>query len=280
VGIRHSRRFRLLSGNEQVKIKFYIITYNNNEILNDWLLRSISESKYDKNNVEFYVIDNHSNIEIYDEYKDIVKVIQNNLRPDFSTGHLSRNYNQAIINGFEDLNNPKCDVVITCQNDTILCENWYDEVLNHLNNYKYICVGHGDQFQVFTPESIKEIGIFDERFCNIGYHEADFFIRACLYFRDHSSINDVAHNRQLNPIDHQIIVDTPSGSSRDDESHLLSKEYHDITRKLFFIKWRVRTHTWGVNPVFVDIEPLILNHFYYPYFEKNINNLKEKKYLV
>ena len=67
------------------------------------------------------------------------------LRPDFSTGHLSRNYNEAIINSFEDLNDPKCDVVITCQVDTILLENWYQEVLKYLEKYNYICVGHGDQ---------------------------------------------------------------------------------------------------------------------------------------
>ena len=106
-------------------IKFYIVTYNNNVVLNDWILNALHKSDYDRKNVQVFVINNHSNIKINDEYKSFVTVLNNNLRPDFSTGHLSRNHNQAIINGFKSLRNPDCDVVVSCQNDPILHKNWY-----------------------------------------------------------------------------------------------------------------------------------------------------------
>jgi hypothetical protein len=263
-----------------MKIRFYIITYDCNLILNEWLLESIKISHYDRNDVEFFIINNHTNLYMKDEYKSFVKVIDNNLRPDFSTGHLSRNYNQAIINGFEDLNNPKCDAVITCQVDSILCPYWHQEIIKYLESYKYICVGTGDQLQVFTPESVKEIGLYDERFCNIGFQEADYFLRSCIYFRKKSSINDFFHFRVLNSIDHEILFNTPSAFMRNEKSHMDSYVHHKYTKKLFKAKWGFEPEGWEIEPSFENVEPLIQNYIYYPYFEKNINNLSEKKYLV
>ena len=184
-----------------MKTKLYIVTYNNNEILNNWALKTLFESDFPFDNSEIYVINNHSNIYIEPQYKDKIKILNNDLRPDFSTGHLSRNWNQAIINGFKNLNEPDCDLVIACQNDTKFCKNWYSKLIITMlkDGYKYITCGIGDQFQVFTTDSVKNIGLYDERFCNIGYQEGDYFLRALLYYDKIANLakKQLAKNGQL-----------------------------------------------------------------------------------
>jgi len=265
-----------------MKIKFYIITYNNNPILNDWILKSLNESDYDRKNVQVFVINNHTNIEINDEYKSFVIALNNDLRPDFSTGHLSRNHNQAIINGFQNLKTPDCDVVVSCQNDTILHKNWYQVLMEVMNQYTYVCVGKGDQFQAFKPESIRNIGLYDERFCNIGYQEADFFLRSYLYNRDHSSINDYHHHRVHNPIDNQIILDTVNGGMREEISHLKSYAYHPLSLNIFRAKWGdIHTEQWDTDKRYAAItECKLKNHIYYPYFELDVIDLLGKNYII
>jgi len=255
-----------------MKIKLYIVTYNNNRILNEWALDSLYNSNFDKDKVQIFIINNHSNIEIDTKFKDFVSILNNELRPDFSTGHLSRNWNQAIINGFKDLNNPDCDLVIACQNDTIFKKEWYQEVCKIVDKYKYVCIGTGDQLQIFTPQSIKVIGLYDERFCNIGYQEADYFFRALNYFNEYSAINDFPHGRTLNPLKEiNIIENTEPGSIRGCDFHRSSSEYHKISSNVFKLKWGdISTDHWNSELFSKYKSPNINSFFYYPYFEKNI----------
>ena len=262
-----------------MKTKFYITTYNNNQILNDWILKSLHESDYDRDNVEIFVIDNHSNVEIKDEYK-FVKVLANNLRPDFSTGHLSRNHNQAIINGFESLIDPKCDVVVSCQNDTKVLKNWYQTLCEAMKTYTFLTIGAGDQFQAWKAEGVRNIGLYDERFCTIQYQEADYFLRAYLYNKEQSSINDKYHFRVHNEFIEKIIAETPSGYQRDEVSHLESMEQRDISSKVFHKKWGDHQFDGDWNQQDLDKSCcLIDNYVIYPYFEKNIINSAEKRYI-
>lgn len=77
----------------------YIVTYNNPKDLHS-NLNSIYESNIPQNvDLELNVINNYSkNFNIDNKFK--VNILHNTLRPDWSTGHLSRNWNQAIVNGF------------------------------------------------------------------------------------------------------------------------------------------------------------------------------------
>lgn len=266
-----------------MKIRLYVVTYNSPRLFNDWFLRSLKDSIYDRSLVEVFVINNHSNFFIDDEFSDLVTVLNNDLRPDFSTGHLSRNWNQAIINGFEDLNNPKCDLVVTCQGDTKLKPNWYAAVIELANRYKYVCLGAGDQLQIFTVEAIKRIGLFDERFCGIGFQEADYFLRAGYRFGPMVSINDHIHGRLMNPIDrNDVIESTPPGSRRDDINHTKSCSVaHPICRQFYDKKWNMsgKTDRWftrvgddvrgTIN--FNTIRPTVPTYILYPYFEKDID---------
>lgn len=272
-----------------MKIKFYIITYNNNEILNSWILKSLYESDYNRDNVQIFIINNHSNIKIDDTYKSFVTVLNNNLRPDFSTGHLSRNYNQAIINGFKDLDSPDCDIVITCQNDTFLLKNWYSSIMDIMDKYTYFTYGYGDQFQAWKVDGIKNIGLYDERFCNIGFQEADYFLRSFIYNKNFSSVNDFHHGRLINnfqpPDKCKMILDYTylPGAAREDESHKKSQSYHGLSISLFFHKWGndIKPQFWNECPELSKLDSCkILNYILYPYFEKKILNLKEKQYFV
>ena len=262
-----------------MKTKLYIVTYNNNEILNNWALKTLFESDFPIDNSEIYIINNHSNIYIEPQYKDKIKILNNDLRPDFSTGHLSRNWNQAIINGFKNLNEPDCDLVIACQNDTKFCKNWYSKLIITMlrYGYKYMTCGIGDQLQIFTADSIKNIGLYDERFCNIGYQEGDYFLRAILCYSDYSSINDYFHRRVLNPIDTQIIEATKPGALRHEPTHIASALHGQFSCRFWQIKWGFKEIDWNMETIF-DAKPRVKNYILYPYFEKDILNLEEKYY--
>lgn len=251
-------------------------------------MESLFSSDIFNYNCDIYVINNHSNFSIDDGFKDKTKVLNNNLRADFSTGHLSRNWNQAIINGFKSLVEPDCEIVIACQEDTIFLKDTFKRTFDLHKKYTFIQAGRGDNYMSFTPTAVKNIGLWDERFCNIGYQEADYFIRAYLYNRNSSTINDFSHKRFWNkeydcydaPILHpwfktgQKVVDVS-------QAHKDSQKHHDISRAIFQAKWgKINDLEW--NEEFFKAlppKPLIPNYIFYPYFEKNIIDLKGKGYV-
>mgnify|MGYP003342408573 CR=1 FL=1 len=94
--------------------------------------------------LEINVINNHSNFSLNKEYDDIVKVWHNTLRPDFSTGHLSRNWNQAILNGFKSILKPDCDILITAQDDVEYCKNYITTLIEYHKKYNFIQTGKGE----------------------------------------------------------------------------------------------------------------------------------------
>lgn len=260
-----------------MKIKLYLVTYNRIEILNS-TLNSLFASNI-PSNLEINIINNHSNFSLKEEYSNSIKVLHNSLRPDFSTGHLSRNWNQAIINGFKNINNPDADIVITCQDDTNFNFDWLNKLINYHSHYNFITQGAGDCFCSYTIDAIKNIGLWDERFCNIGYQEADYFFRALIHNKDKSSINDNLHNRVLNPIGNFIFKSTEDHKYSED--HLKSMEHHNLTLNLFKKKWNVEPASWNNSHFNYQINSsLIENYIYYPYFEKDIPNLKNKNYFM
>ena len=213
--------------------------------------------------------------------RDFSKVLANNLRPDFSTGHLSRNHNQALINGFESLINPKCDVVVSCQNDTKVLKNWYQTLCEAMKTYTFFTEGAGDQFQAWKAEGVRNIGLYDERFCNIGHQEGDYFFRAYLYNKEHSSINDTRHRRLHNRFSLPIIEWTDTGFARKEPSHLDSHKMHGITLTMLQHKWGVEYGNGAFwNRFNLDqLKCLTDNYVMYPYFEKDIIDPVGKRYI-
>lgn len=270
-----------------MKIKHYIVTYKNDEILNNGLESIFSLfKKYKKDEYQVFIINNHSNVSIKSKFKPFVTVLNNTLRPDFSTGHLTRNWNQAIINGFKDLNNPDCDILITNQNDCEFDGDFIPNLIEWHKKYSFIQFGAGDNYISYTPESIKKVGLWDERFCNIGYQEADYFLRQLLYNTTECSINDYKHLRVHNGEINNIIKHTTSGYDRGDEFHMQSKKYHAISENVYKLKWGETAYNHAVDgwnyEKLKNLYPKIESFMYYPYFEKDVNNdtLQNQKYIL
>lgn len=265
-----------------MKIKQYIVTYNNRKVLDACLESMIPAFETSsKDEFEVFIINNHSNFSMDEKFKDCVTVLHNDVRPDFSKGHLSRNWNQAIINGFVNLNNPDCDIVITNQNDTVFHPNYLDEVIELHKTYDLVQLGAGDSFLSYTPNSIKKVGLWDERFSNIGYQEADYFLRALLYLGEKCTINDHHHSRVFNPLQKNdvIVGGVINGFNRGEISHMESLPYHPIQHYLYKHKWHsVGEDDMSTTLYWNDLDKLksarvkVPAYFYYPYFEKDMDN--------
>jgi hypothetical protein len=120
--------------------------------------------------------------------------------------------------------------------------------------------------------AIKNIGLWDERFCSIEYQEADYFNRAFIYNKDFSSINDFHHKRVLNPIlpaehDRSFVY----RDNTDYTAHEISTKWGSYNLKLLNAKY-ANNITFGNGQ-----KPVIANYITYPYFEKDIIDL-DKKY--
>jgi len=262
-----------------MKVKIFIITYNNEIDLNN-NLNSLFNSDIVKYNVEINIINNHSNFNVNTNFLPKINILHNNLRPNFSTGHLARNWNQSIINGFKNLNNPDCDLLIHCQDDTIFDPNWLSLLIDLHNQFEFIQFGIGDHLCSYKAEAIKKVGLWDERFCGIGYQEADYFLRCLIYNKEYTCINDMRHGRLLNAVNFDICY-RPVDQDIFSEAHKQSMNYHPINRKIFEVKWGISPENWSEtlikNP---PIKSNIHNFIMYPYFESNIDNLLNKNYII
>ena len=261
-----------------MRIKQYIVTYNNNQLL-DKCLKSMSGVTH-----EIFIIDNFGNCEIKD-YGLTVQIIKNELRPKFSTGHLSKDWNAGLVNGFQNLNNPDADIVILNQNDTIFKENYIDKLIEVHKQFDFIQMGSGDEMMSFTPNAVKQVGLFDERFCNIGLQEADYFLRCLLYNKDKSSINDIEHDRIINKLkDDDIVLEKVlCGHYREEDYTMASAKYHRNSHVMFNFKWKglPLDRNWSKIPSEYDISIVRpnLSNIMYPYFEKDITTLVEQNFI-
>ena len=251
-----------------IKIKIYIITYNSQHFI-DRILNNLKECEIPTDVLlQTFVIQNHTNgcSNIKERFPN-VKVLNNVLRPDFSKGHLARNWNQALINGFKSLKNPDCNFVVCLQHDVLLRKDWIEKMFEYHKNYDFITFGAGDAYMSFTPNAVKKIGIFDEHFCNIGYQEADYFKRAYRKLPKKSSINDSHHCRIHNPLNPNLVLNIQdTGCIRQDKDTIESMKYHDISRNYGFEKWNTY-----VNHILKEGKQRIKQYMLYPYFEKDID---------
>lgn len=270
-----------------MKIKIFIVTY-----LGEKRLRATLPSLFnsDINNFDFevFLINNHTTLKIPEEFKDKISVMNNDLRPDWSTGHLSRNWNQAIISGFKSLKNPDCDIVVCSQDDSIFKKDWASKCVELHKKYSFIQNGHGDQFHSYLPESIIKTGLWDERFCGLFRQAADFFWRCVMYNKDGSSIQDIGHNRVLNP----ILKNDETGSRKylvdPDVRKIDGTQWSDsdtinnsISLKLILDKYGFDPYPWTTETISrAGNKTLSKSYITYPYFEKDIEELLGKNYLV
>ncbi len=279
-----------------MKIKAYFITYDNDLELNK-TLKTFEKSGIKKYDYEITVINNFKDAPvIFDDISLQIKVVTNETRPTFSTGHLARNWNECLIDGFRDIDNSDSDIVILCQNDVHFNENVIDTLIEYHNQYSFISNGCGDAFHSYTIDAIKSVGLWDERFCNIGWQDCDYFMRQMIYNKEHSSVNDPLHYRVHNKIDFNFVdLEKHSGFIRNDVHHLTSMKYHETSMNVFIKKWGkgVPGIQWeaamseyegpGEYRNALDITPDIVvkspQWIMYPFFESKIADLKNKNYI-
>jgi hypothetical protein len=257
-----------------MKIKVYIVTYNNDEILKK-NLNLLIESDLKNYDHEINVVNNYSVLKGFDDYK--INIFDNTIRPDFSCGHLSRSWNMCLISGFKSIPNPDTDICVLMQNDTFVLKDTFSNIIQLHDNFDFIQSGAGDQLMSFNINSIKKSGIFDERFNSIAYQEADFFTNAIVTNPDRVTINDPIHGRRHNKIDIELVGDEYTLNK---ESYHISNVfgYHDYNRKLFKTKWGIDPDHW--SSTHFNIVPKIKRYMFYPYFEMDIENLNKMNYYI
>lgn len=259
----------------KIKIAVYIVTYKSEDMLKN-NIESLLKSKNSMDstiNLEINVINNYTERFNLGDYfkKNNINILHNFLRPDFSTGHLSRNWNQALLHGFQDLNNPKNDIVCLVQDDSLFLEDWCNYIVEQHKKYDFISFGGGDQFHSYKTDHIKNVGLWDERFSNIGYQEADYYIRSYIHNKEKSSINDHLHYRVHNKLENKVLVESDEfiGYFRGDERHTDSLEYHENSQTVLMHKWGKDSITWE-KFISLNVKDNNLYFITYPYFEKDI----------
>lgn len=273
-----------------MKIKLYILTYDNEHHIND-NLNSLFSSNL-KPYVEINIINNHSNFKISPENWDKLnafgnyKILHNVMQCDESWGYTTRNWNQAFTLGFKDLNNPDCDFVVCAQDD---CNYHFDWVTilqqRHSDGLEFIACGVGDTLCSYTPQAIKTVGMWDERFSFLCWSEHDYFLRASSWLGYKCAIEDRTH-RNLYTFNDGLAKGIAWKPLEDEKKGILRNIRQTTSNK---IAVNLFTKKWGADPddmstaCFNNIDnkriPLIPSFIYYPHFEKDIDNLSEKGYI-
>ena len=290
------------------KMKIYIVTYKRHDVLNQ-LVENLYNSDFSElGNTEFNIINNHTNFLLMEKNKTRVNVLHNMCRPDWSGANLGENWNQALIHGFKSLRNPDAEHVVTLQNDCVLDPNWCSNLMKMHEKYNFVAGEFGDNIVSYTPESVRNIGLWDENFVGGGHREADYYLRALYFNKKKSLINDTMHGRVWNPNDDYLTLDIPENRNIKEEDGKMkrrpdNKEHEDISigmRGMVMNKYNVRYffHKWGgthtVEPTknkWIKNWPDELRndppkvkpgtvYMKYPYFEKDIKNLRDKGYWV
>ena len=278
------------------KIKVFIVTYKRQDILNDTVNTLLNKTDFkDYENTEVTIINNHSDFYLEEDLLEKVTVLHNDCRPDWDCGNLARSWNEGLLHGFRDLNNPDSEFVVLMQNDIVLEKNWVSNLLKMHEKYTFITGRLGDNILSFHADAIKKIGIFDERFTCPSHKEADFYLRALLYNADKTLINDVAHGRLWNendalPLDRNIYRGAATGWIEHKNTGLPLEAFLHSTQ-YFYYKWKgtwehgdPEYQGWVVNwsdgfKSQPPSAPMVDQFIQYYYFEKDVEDLGKKGYV-
>ena len=287
------------------KIKIFISTYKRSDVLNELLENIFTSDFKNYENTEVNIINNHSNFHMDKKYEGMVNVFHNMCRPDWSCGNLGQTWNQAIVLGFKNLRNPDAKFLITLQNDCVLHKNWCSNLLKMHEKYDFVTGEYGDNIISYKVNTIKTVGLWDENYPGVAHKEADYFLRALFFMKNRCLINDKMHKRVYNPNNDYLTLDIPDGRNINEEliKRPDNKEneeiwigcrggvINDYCWKYFEQKWN-GTHKLNVtkdgwikrwtneliqNPPTPKTEVMCMM---YPYFEKDIIDLKKKGYWV
>ena len=259
-------------------IKVFIVTYNSPHRINK-CLESLFSTDFPEDGY-VGVMSNHTNHGIENKYLDRIELFENSCRPDWGTGHLSRSWNQCIMHGFKDLKNPECDALMLVQDDTLFQPDWYNRALALSEKYDIVQQGLGDACMLMTPECVRKVGLWDERFCQ-SRHAADFFWRCIMYTKETSSFNDYGHHREWQPIGQWELIKPESRDIAGDEFFVATQDDNSMSARLMQKKYPFEPFPWTQEKIEkAPSRTLTENYIYYTYFEKDIYDLNEKLYII
>lgn len=251
-----------------MKIKLYIVTYKNDKDLNE-TLATIDCSDIRNFEHQITIINNyHADPVLIDKSFSLnYRVVNNSTRPLFSTGHLSRSWNECLMDAFVNVNTPQTDIAVLCQNDILLKSDVFSNLVRLHKKYNFITYGAGDALHSYSADALKYVGLWDERFCNIGHQEGDYFLRHKIYNPEFSSINDPGHGRLHNVIEEELLSFKNTGFDRKEPSHLASLQYHGVSGNFFTKKWGTGLSAHEYWEVLNTESILLPQYIIYPYFE-------------
>jgi hypothetical protein len=148
---------------------------------------------------------------------------------------LARMWNMALIHGFKNLNEPDADIVVTAQDDTVWNYDWLLQLIKVMKVYDFYADDEGDMVCAYTPNAVKKIGMWDERF-HYGFGEGDYFLRAIKHLPEKSSINDHGHGRVWQPTLHLAKRPEPTGDRYSEQGR--SHRFRELSWANFLYKWR------------------------------------------
>lgn len=258
--------------NSAKALSVYIVTYRRDDVLNQ-NLSSLWAGCVDPSNIQVTVISNHPVVRIDAENeRPNLRVIINATRHANSWGFLARDWNFAIIDAFGKWDNPKgVDWCVLAQNDVEWLQGW-DQWLASQKDYDLVSQPVGDAVVALNIEAVRRVGLFDERFCTLHFHDIDYLNRATIHLGPRASINDTHFESSaaaFNPVGNVLIATSATGFVDDDPTLHTRKSWQEM-RNLLFWKWGFRSLEEAIDrnilarrfqPATAPGEPLV-----YPFF--------------
>jgi hypothetical protein len=226
-----------------MKIRVYIVTFRRDDVLN-LNLRTLWAGASHPEALEVTVISNHPEVCIEEaNLRPNLRVLINQTRHTHSWGYLARDWNFAIIDAFKTWQNPEgVDWCVLAQNDVEWLAGW-DQWLVQQEQFDLISQPVGDAVVALNIEAVRKVGLFDERFCSLHFHDIDFLNRAVITLGKRGSICDGhpdSKGGDWNSVGEVLIRKSASGYVDNDPSLHTRKSWLEL-RNLLFSKWGFRS---------------------------------------
>jgi hypothetical protein len=220
-------------------IAVYVVTYRKPEVLAA-NLRSLYAGMAGPDRVRVTVLSNHPDVEIPADVP-APRVVINSTRSPNAWGYLARDWNWALMDGFGTWRGSDIGWCVLAQNDVEWLPDW-ESRLRAVRGIDFFSQPRGDQAMAFTIRAVREVGLFDERFCTLHFQEQDYFARAMLVLGERASLTDDHEHHEdtssWNPLGQVLIA--PSWSGFDDEDERFhTRKTHDELARLLANKWGV-----------------------------------------
>jgi hypothetical protein len=224
------------------RICVYIVTYKKPDVLAE-NLRTLYAGLTEPEDVAVTVLSNHPDVVIPEGLPSQPRVVINTVRQANSWGHLSRDWNWALLDCFETWRGSRAEWCVLAQNDVTWLPGW-DARLTEIRNRDFISQPVGDQAMAFRLAAVQAVGFFDERFSVLHFQEQDYFLRAISRLGSRAAIND-GHLpfSDWHPTGDVITRPTSSGFDESGDGLIHTRKQYDEMQNLLLNKWGA-THTW------------------------------------